>query len=397
LQMTLNPPVIVDLGTGYLKTGVAGSNFPVSTFPTIVGRPILRKGASSSLDDLKLETDYAVGDICEESAGSLDTIFPVHQGVIRDKENMKHVWDYTFNEVLKDHLEPLSAPNNNSILITEAVNNPKSSRANIYKTLFEEYNFARVKIVPQALLTLYAQGLQTGVVVDSGDGVTHVMPVTKGFIIPNAVQRLNIAGSHITERLTTLLQMGGYHLNSSADKVLVRKIKEKFCFVAGDKDMMSKLEEETCALRVEYSMDNGEKIYLEKERYMAPECLFEPGLIGRSDKGVHELTYESVYNRNVSLGSRKELMAHIVLSGGTTMLRGFSTRLQKEVSDLCLEKTFRGDEKAMKDFKIGVEDPARRKILVYHGASIFANIIKDQDSEWVHKKDWEEKGEALVE
>jgi actin-related protein 2 len=83
------------------------------------------------------------------------------------------------------------------------------------------------------------QGLLTGVVVDTGDGVTHVVPVFDGFVPQNLIRRLDVAGRHVTQYLNKLLMLRGYAFNSSADFDTVRQIKEKLCYVANDINLVS--------------------------------------------------------------------------------------------------------------------------------------------------------------
>ena len=117
--------------------------------------------------------------------------------------------------------------------------NPKENQAKMLQAMFEEYNFAAAKVNIQAMLVLYAQGLLTGVVVDSGDGVTHIVPVWEGICPPLLIKRLNVAGRHITRYLIKLLQVRGYAFNRSADFETVRQIKEKVCYVGYDLAVVS--------------------------------------------------------------------------------------------------------------------------------------------------------------
>ena len=114
--------------------------------------------------------------------------------------------------------------------------------------MLEHYGFQGVSVAIQAVLTLYAQGLTTGVVVDSGDGVTHIVPIYDGFSLPHLTKRLDIAGRDITKQLCKLLFHRGYALNSSADFETVRQIKEKLCYVSCDLEEDRKLADETTVL-----------------------------------------------------------------------------------------------------------------------------------------------------
>ena len=93
----------------------------------------------------------------------------------------------------------------------------------------------------QAVLTLYAQGALTGLVVDSGDGVTHAVPVLEGYCAPHAARRLDVAGRHVTAYLADLLARRGYCFHRSADFDTVRQIKEKLCYMAYDYDQEVKV------------------------------------------------------------------------------------------------------------------------------------------------------------
>ena len=95
-------------------------------------------------------------------------------------------------------------------MLTEAAMNPKKNREKLVECMFETYGFNGVHCSIQAVLTLYAQGLLTGVVVDSGDGVTHIVPVYEGFALPQSIRRLDVAGRHLTEYMIKLLQLRGY-------------------------------------------------------------------------------------------------------------------------------------------------------------------------------------------
>ena len=139
----------------------------------------------------------------------------------------------------------------------------------------------------QALLSLMCEGCTTGIVFDSGDGVSHVIPVVEGYVQRHAVHRLNLAGRHVTNYLVRLLMLSGYAFNSSADFETVRDIKERLCFVAYDTKKQRKLANETTVLDKEYNLPDKQVIKVGRERYEAAECLFNPQLANVEDQGIH--------------------------------------------------------------------------------------------------------------
>ena len=115
--------------------------------------------------------DIMVGDEASKLRSMLEITYPLDNGIVRNWEDALHVWNYAFFEKMKIN------PKSSKVLLTEPPMNPKENREKMVQTMFETYGFQGVYIAIQAVLTLYAQGLLTGVVVDSGDGVTHIVPV----------------------------------------------------------------------------------------------------------------------------------------------------------------------------------------------------------------------------
>ena len=153
--------------------------------------------------------------------------------------------------------------------------NPLANRKKLVTAMFELYGFGHCNVSIQAMLTLYAQGLLTGCVVDTGDGVTHVVPVFDGFVPQNLIRRLDVAGRHVTRYLIKLLLLRGYAFNRTADFETVRQIKEKFCYVAHDVNIERRLAQETTVLETTHTLPDGRVIKLGRERFEAPECLFD--------------------------------------------------------------------------------------------------------------------------
>ncbi|KOO25724.1 actin-related protein 2 [Chrysochromulina tobinii] len=368
------PPIVCDNGTGFVKCGFAGDNFPAHIFPAIVGRPILR--AEEKINDVVLK-DIMVGDECTVARDFLETSYPLTNGIVQRWDDMIHLYNYTFFERLKID------PSEHKIMLTEAAMNPKKNREKLVETMFETFGFAGVHCSIQAVLTLYAQGLLTGVVVDSGDGVTHIVPVYEGFALPQSIRRLDIAGRHLTEYMIKLLQLRGYTFNRSADFELVREIKEK-----------KKLALETTTVVQTFTLPDGRVLKVGPERFEAPEALFQPTMIDVESKGLAELVFDCIQSCDMS--TRPDLYKHIVLSGGSTMYPGLPSRLEKEVRKLHCDLVCKGDKEQSAKLKLRIEDPPRRKHMVFLGGSVLADIMKDKEAFWMTKAEYDEKGVSEV-
>ncbi|KAL0476556.1 actin-related protein [Acrasis kona] len=372
--------VVCDNGTGFVKCGFAADNFPRATFPAMVGRPTMRSEESFGEFELK---DIMVGDECAAARANLEVNYPLTNGIITNWEDMIHLYDYTWDRLKVN-------PKECQIMLTEAPMNPVSNRQKMAEVMFEKYGFNGMYISIQAVLTLYAQGLLTGVVVDSGDGVTHVVPVYDGYSLPHLVKRLNLAGRDITNYLIKLMLLRGYAFNRTADFETVRQIKEKFCYVGYDLALEKKLALETTVLVESYTLPDGREIRIGAERFEAPEALFQPQLADKEGGGIHEITFDTINGADLDI--RSSLYQHIVLSGGTTMYPGLPSRLEKEIKDLYLKKILKGDQERLKSFKLKIEDPPRRKHMVFLGGAVLADIMKDKTEFWLQKKEYEEQG-----
>ncbi|KAF9577659.1 Arp2/3 complex subunit, actin nucleation center [Lunasporangiospora selenospora] len=325
-----------------------------------------------------------VGDEAAELRSNLQMSYPMENGIVKNWTDMRHLWDYTFNEKLKID------PKDSKILLTEPPMNPKINREKMVETMLEGYGFQGVYVAIQAVLTLYAQGMMTGVVIDSGDGVTHIVPVVEGYALSHITKRLDIAGRDVTQYLIKLLLLRGYAFNRTADFETVRQIKEKLCYTSYDMDLDLKLANETTVLVESYTLPDGRVIKVGSERFQAPECMFQPHLIDVDSVGVAELLFQTI--QSAPLDTRSDLYKHIVLSGGSTMYPGLPSRLEKEVKQLYLSEVLKGDVDRFHNFKIRIEDPPRRKHMVFLGGAVLADVMKNKDNFWITKQEWEEYG-----
>ncbi|KAG2494443.1 hypothetical protein HYH03_007495 [Edaphochlamys debaryana] len=376
-----NRVVVCDNGTGLVKCGFAGDSFPRAVFPCLVGRPTFAlNDPFSTQQHLK---EVYVGQEASAHNAQLELSYPMRNGIVQSWEEMDLIWEHAFGP------EQLAVdPSECRILLTDPAMNPTANRQKMLEVMFETYGFSGANMQIQAVLTLYAQGLLTGLVVDSGDGVSHAVAVVDGYAFPHQTKRLNVAGRHVTAHLLELLQRRGYSLNRTADLDLVRDIKEAHCYVAFDYARELKLARETTHVMRSFSLPDGRVIRLGPERFMAPEVMFNPRLLDIEAPGVAEMAFNAI--QDAPIDNRRGLYEHIVISGGSTMYPGMSTRMDKEMRALYLERVLKGDMAGLRKLKLHIADPPNRKHMVFLGGAVLADIMKDHTDFWITRQQYAE-------
>jgi actin, other eukaryote len=301
----------------------------------------------------------------------------VPAGIVTSWDDMEAIWSHTLHNELR--VEPSDHP----ILLTEAPRNPKANRERMAQIMFETFNVPSMYIAIQAVLSLYATGRTTGVVLDIGDGVSHTVPVFEGYSLPHAIGRVDLAGRDITAQLSRLLLERGVSLQGSAELEIVRTMKEKLCYIVeGDYAAALQAAARSNEHEQAYELPDGQVITVGSELFRAPEILFKPAETGREVPGIHSLLTSTVDKCDVDL--RKLLHENIVLSGGSTMIRGLQERLHREVAEV-----------APSTVRVKVVAPAERKYSVWIGGSILAGLPTFQQM-WMSKEEYNEYGPGRI-
>merc|ERR1712168_1776430 len=287
--------------------------------------------------------DAYVGDEAQSKRGILSLVYPIEHGIITNWDDMEKVWHHTFNNELR------ISPDESPILHSEAPLNPKANREKMIQISFEVFNCPAMYV---------------------------------GFALPHAILRLDLAGHDLTDYLMKIMNERGYSMVTTAEREIVRDIKEKLCYVALDFEQEMATAASSSSIEKSYELPDGQIVTVGNERFRCPESMFRPAFLGMESAGIHEGSFNSIMKCDIDI--RKDLYANTVLSGGTTMYPGIADRMQKEITAL-----------APSTMKIKIIAPPERKYSVWIGGSILASLSTFQEM-WISKQEYDEAGPSIV-
>lgn len=359
--------IVLDCGSGTVKAGFSSHEKPVCHLPSVIGRPRL-PGVVSGMG-LK---DCFVGSDAYNKRGVLSLRYPIEHGIVVNWDDMELLWQHTFQNELR--VEASQYP----ILLTEATLNPMANKEKAAEMLFESFNVPSMHIVVQTLMSLYGSGRTTGCVLESGDGVTHCIPIYEGYSLPHAILRLDMGGRDLTDYFAKLMDEKGHEFSSISDREVLGRIKEKMCYVAAD--LQEELEHPE-RLMGTYELPDGRVLDLTDERVQVPEALFNPLVVGLEQDGIHKVVYDSIMRCDMDL--RRQFFKNIVLAGGNTLFPNLDNRLQEEVQSMLPEAV-----------SVRVASQTDRRFGVWKGASIVASM--GRPDMWVTREEYNEDGASVI-
>ncbi|XP_006018792.1 actin-related protein T3 [Alligator sinensis] len=361
--------IVIDNGSGLIKAGISGDKEPRFIYTNVTGRPKVKAvmlGAGQ-------KTLY-IGDEAQAKRGILSIRYPVEHGIVTSWADMEAVWKNVYDNDLK------IAASEKPVLLTEAPLNPLTNREHMTKVLFERFEVPFMYVAVQAVLALYASGYTTGCVMDSGDGVTHIVPIFEGYCLSHAVLRLDVAGRDLTDYLMRILKESGISMVSTAEREIVRDMKETLCYVSlNPQEEMAKKPAE---VEKTYRLPDGQIVKVHNQTFRCPETLFRPSNIGMEAPGIDKLCFNSIMKCDIDL--RTSFFSNIILSGGSSLFPGMPERLHKELVRMVPADT-----------EVKIVAPPDRKLSVWMGGSILSSLSAFEKM-WITMAEYKEVGPNIV-
>lgn len=394
-------PIISDNGSGYSKIGFAGNSDPSFVFPTAIATKESAAGASTARGSSAVsrgsnlaskrgieDLDFHIGDEAMANSKTYSVHYPIRHGMIENWDHMERYWEQSIFKYLR------AEPEDHYFLLTEPPLNAPENREQTAEIFFESFNVQGLYIAVQAVLALAASWTSnqttdrtlTGTVIDSGDGVTHVIPCAEGYVIGSAIKHIPIAGRDLTGFVQQLLRERGEMATVPPEDQLkvAQKVKEGWSYVCQDivkefrkydvdpSKYFARYKGEHSVTGRQYEFDIG------FERFLAPEVFFNPEIYSSDFLTPLPIVVDDTIQQS-PIDVRRGLYKNIVLSGGSTMFKDFGRRLQQDLKQIVdrriqTSETASGAHMRSTGVDVQVISHKRQRYAVWYGGSLLASL-----------------------
>ena len=375
----LKLPIVIDVGSGEVKAGFSGEEKPKVIFKNYFGEPKYKRVLHSYDNDGNDIREQYIGDDCEKYLGLIKLRYPVNHGVFEKEQDIFSTFNHIYSKLGLNSQEIKEHP----VLITEPILNPRTNREKIAKMLFENLGVPAIFFASQPILSLFSTSVTTGIILESGEGVSQSCVVFEGYSIPFSYERYNYGGRDVSDYLKNMLKRRGYNFYNSTEIKLVNDIKEKMCYLETNK--RAELPKKVLNKKlIQYYLPDGNNITIDDEITLAPEILFNPEYIGKEYLSFTQMIINSINKIDIEL--RKKAYESIWLSGGNTAFKDLNHKLNDELRNIF-----------GKNFAINILE--NEKINPQYRCWVGGNIISTLEifkKMWVTRGDWNENGNEII-
>lgn len=363
--------VIADFGSGSTRIGFSGDDAPRLHLPTVFG----------TSSDGTVETFASA----YKQRETIPVQPVIERGLVKNWEGMEHLLNHI------DNLLGISKDPNTPLLLTEAALVPREQREELVKILFEKHHITGVYFASSPVLSLYASGRTSGMVLEMGHGSCHTVPVFEGFALYHSILQMDFGGDDLTSWMGKQISSHNITFPTHHQRDIWSYVKELHCPVASDRSAFTTAVNENNKGDVVYhTLPDGTVIPLGTERYLPCEAFFDPSLVVFDNpgtpsaglrRGIHQLAMDST--RKCDQDVAPLLFGNVVLSGGSSLYRGLPDRIHRELQELAPAE------------KVRIFASTERRNAAFVGGSIVASLPTFQEM-WVTKADYDEIGPAVA-
>lgn len=407
--------IVLDIGHGSVRFGFAGEDTPKADIPSVVGVSMTSKsGNPQSKDDLEKEYHIDTTSINVPKADMELSSF-LNDGMVEDWDSFDKMLEHVYDR----HVQ--SSSQLHPVLMSEAPWNIRSKRERITELMFEKYKVPAFFLVKNATLAAFANGRSTGLVLDSGASHTSAVPVQDGYVLQQAIVRQPYGGDYITQLCRQYFESLGLEIIPSNLIAAKEPVKEneapkwtrkpsaptvtKSWMDYATKKVLQDYQSSILQVSdspydkeiaetypsVHYEFPNGYNFESASERFLIPEKLFNPNVSGKGLKETPDmLDTAQIVTTSVGMCDidlRPALYGTVIVTGGNSLITGFSDRLQLDLSSRT--------PPSMRLKIICSSQPAERRFGAWIGGSILASLGTFQQM-WISKQEYEEVGKAQV-
>jgi len=399
------PAVVIDNGTGYTKMGYAGNAEPSWIIPSVIASHdanVTKSKGIGGVDDL----NFHIGDEALANSHVFGISYPVRKGQVDNWTQMEKVWQHCIFKYLR------CDPEDHFFCLTEPPLNPPENREFLAEVMFETFNIPGLYIAVQAVLALAASWTSkqvkertlTGTVIDSGDGVTHVIPVAEGYVIGSSIKSMPLAGRTVSQFIQQLHRDRNEKVPPAQQLDVAKAVKERFSYVCPDlvKEFAKYDKEPTKWFKTYTEIEAVSKkpftIDVGYERFLGPEIFFNPEIFSSDYLTPLPEAVDSCI-QSCPIDCRRGLYKNVVLSGGSTMFKDFARRLDRDLKKFVEVRTKKSEEVAggsieLRGTEVNVISHGMQRYAVWFGGSMLAST--DEFFKVCHtKQQYDEQGPSI--
>ena len=196
IKESLKQPIIIDLGSSEIKAGFSGEDKPSLIFKSFIGEPKYKDVFSSIYKENK-EIKHYIGEDCLKNIGLLKLHNPIKHGILVNEQEIIPLFNHIYSKLGINTDERREHP----LIITEPLLNPYSNREKIANSLFDYIGIPSIFFASQPILSLFSTSATTGIILESGEGVSQSCIIYEGYSLPNTYERYDFGGGDVTEYL----------------------------------------------------------------------------------------------------------------------------------------------------------------------------------------------------